>query len=74
MTIFKPEIEGEFNQKFGRLMDLLNVKSAERLTQIQIHIPDVKASEEFLLRKLTSFINLNDQNKDLEKILELCNP
>jgi hypothetical protein len=74
MTIFKPEIEGEFSQKFIHLMDLLNVKPPERLTQTQIHIPDIKSDEEFLLRRLTSFINLNDQNKDLDKVLELCNP
>jgi hypothetical protein len=74
MSIFKPEIEGEFNQKFVRLMDLMNVKTGERLTQTQIHIPEIKSDEDFLLRRLTTFINLNDQNKNLDTILELCYP
>ncbi len=72
--VFKAEVDGLFNPKFEQLMDLLNVKSEERLTQTQQNIPDLKSDEEILRLLITSFVDLKSEHQDFDKILDMCCP
>ena len=68
----KTDVDVLFNNKFEWLMDLLNVKPPERLTQIQIVIPNLRSNIEEIVKKINSYYNDNSFDKSFDEIYKLC--
>ena len=66
-----PNTLGLFNEKFEQMADLMNVKPAERITQLQFNLIELKNDYIKMTQKLASYIDLGNVNHEMERVLNI---